>query len=89
MYNYENCEFYSECIAISADAASFNVEIFHSTNPTDRTKIGKANVLLNRHPALNEKNISVSTQIFNDGINDIVKLRKLIEKHCVERCKSI
>ena len=90
MYNYENCKFYSECIAISTDAASFNVEIFHQTNCTT-TKIGKANVLLNRHPALIGKKINISFQIFDgiDNINSSNKLHELIAQHCVERILAI
>ena len=86
VYNYENCLFYPECIAISADAAVFNVEIYHRTNSTDCTKIGKANVIISRHSALT----NMAFMIFDGGeIDNTTKLQDIIVKQCEVRFKAI
>ena len=88
IYNYENCTFYPECIAISADAAVFNVEIYHKTDDTNCTQIGKANVIISRRPKLME-NPNLVLMTFNGVINDSPKLHEFITKLCAERCKLI
>ena len=88
-YQTKNCSIYVECIAISPDAASFNVEIFHRTSSTLNEKIGKANVLVPRHPALiNDKN-SYSLMIFDGNVDNTEELVLTIGKMCAERCKAL
>lgn len=89
VYNYENCKFYPECIAISADAAVFNVEIYHQTNSTEGTKIGKANVIISRHPERIGKTPNIALMIFNWDMDNSSKLQENIINHCIARCKTI
>ena len=89
MYDYKNCKFYSECIAISTDAASFNVEIFHESDFTAREKIGKANVMISRHPARIKNGNNVASQIFNGEINNVQKLHDCLTEHCANRCLAL
>ena len=89
VYNYDNCTLFPECIAISADAAVFNVEIYHKIDDTNVTQIGKANVIISRHPKLIETNPNLVLMTFNGKIDNSPKLQEFILKVCTERCKAI
>ena len=86
-YKAKNCSLYAECIAISSDAASFNVEIFH-TICDNNEKIGKANVLVSRRLTNNDTN-SISLMINNGRVDNSDELFKNILSLCVERCKAL
>ena len=89
VYKYENCTLYPECIAISTDAAVFNVEIYHKTNDTNSTQIGKANVIISRNPNLIGKNPNITLMIFDGILDNSPKLQEIITAFCAERCKAI
>ena len=90
IYNYENCTFYPECIAISADAAVFNVDIYHRTNSTDCTKIGKANVIVPRFSDIKKKIPNIALMIFDGkNIDNSTKLQEIIVRNCEVRTKAI
>ncbi len=72
-------DFYSECIAISQDAVSFNVKIYCMSK-----KIGKANVLITRNLQCSSICLDLSDFSFNEN-----NLKVAIIKHCEDRCRSI
>ncbi len=76
MYEYG---VYSECIAISQDAISFNVEIYCNCQ-----NIGKANVLITRN--LQHHSICFGLQV-SDIDED--KIGAIILQHCKKRYSSI
>lgn len=90
VYNYENCTFFPECIAISTDAAVFNVDIYHHPiDCTEYSKIGKANVIVSRSPVITDKPHNIAFIIFNGEIDNSSKLQECIVQGCVIRCKAI
>ena len=78
--------FYSECIAISQDAASFNVKIFFY-----HKKIGKANALLGKNLNVEGEGYNISISMLQGTFfdNEEKILRDKILNHCLERYRTI
>lgn len=80
-------KFYSECIAISQDATSFNVQINYVENKGTPISemVGQASCLLNR----NLRCTSINVCLKNTYVEDYAIIEDKIFQHCVERYRAI